>query len=291
MPTYSGELLSARVCLSHSVDPSIAEYFVDTSDLNDAFKLVMSLGSGSRIRVTKANLDFFLCLSRDFGNSDFYISLMEHFDDHFICSQMRDSTTLDLFSEYLIGRISSNFSELTWSEFDAIPVSVLFHILSRHLLKISSEDDLFSYISSHICSNPECSNFLQFIHFEYVSPKSICCFLSAVPDWIDRRLWESISHRLISPVRPVSHSKSHTEVKFPLTEAESIDGIISYITRKHGGNVHDKGIVTITSKSVFSNYAVRNAADLTSNSLFSSKNQPGLWVCWDFHEMRVCPTH
>jgi hypothetical protein len=30
-------------------------------------------------------------------------------------------------------------------------------------------------------------------------------------------------------------------------EARSLDGIISYLTRKHGGNVHDKGIVTITS--------------------------------------------
>jgi hypothetical protein len=63
--------------------------------------------------------------------------------------------------------------------------------------------------------------------------------------------------RPIRPVRispptpvPVSPSKSLTGVEFPLTEAKSVDGIISYLTRKHGGNVHDKGIVTIASKSV-----------------------------------------
>jgi hypothetical protein len=288
------EFLSARVRLSHSVDPSIAEYFVETSDFNDRFQFFMSLGSGSTIRVANANLDFFVCLSRELGNSDFYISLLEHFDNHFISSQIRDWIRLDLISEGLIGRISSNFYALTWSEFDAIPVSVLFHILPHHLLNITSEDDLFSYIASRICSDPEYSYLLQFVHFEYVSSECICSFLSALPDWIDRRLWASISRRLISAVRPVSHSKSHTEAEFPLKEARSKDGIISYLTRKHRGNVHDKGIVTITSKSVLNDdpkLALRNLADLTHDSCFQSKNEPDQWVCWDFHEMRVRPTH
>jgi hypothetical protein len=43
---------------------------------------------------------------------------------------------------------------------------------------------------------------------------------------------------------------SHVRLEFPLKEAKSVDGIISYLTRKHGGNVHGKGIATITSKSV-----------------------------------------
>jgi hypothetical protein len=67
--------------------------------------------------------------------------------------------------------------------------------------------------------------------------------------------------------------------------------------RKHGGNVHEKGIVTITSKS-FSDYddvewgdALKNVADLTSDRWFNSEDEPGQWVCWDFREMRVRPTH
>jgi hypothetical protein len=82
-------------------------------------------------------------------------------------------------------------------------------------------------------------------------------------------------------------------VEFPLKEAESLDGIMSYLTRKHGGNVHDKGIVTITSKSV-DNCDPRNLAypirSLTSQH-FQSKNEPDQWICWDFHKMCVCPTH
>jgi hypothetical protein len=82
--------------------------------------------------------------------------------------------------------------------------------------------------------------------------------------------------------------------RFPLQEAKPLDGIISYLTTKHRGNVHDEGIVTITSKSVVCDsprWAVRNAADFTSDLFFQSRDRPGQWVCWDFHEMRVRPTH
>jgi hypothetical protein len=83
-------------------------------------------------------------------------------------------------------------------------------------------------------------------------------------------------------------------VRRPLKEDKSLDGIIRYLTQKHGGNVHDKGIVTITTKSVngdYSMWAPRNVADLDSDEEFFSANEPGQWICWDFHEMRVRPTH
>jgi hypothetical protein len=288
------EFVSPRVCLSHFVDPSIAEYIVEAQDSKDEFHLFLSLGSGSTIAVTQANLNFFLSLSREFGNSNLYMSLLEYFESDFLCSQLHDSTTLDLFSEDLIGRISSKFYELIGSNLGGISVSVLFHILSHQLLMISSEDDLFSYISSRICTDPEYFDLLQFVRFEYLSAECFCCFLPALQDSIDRHLWESISRRLMPPVPPVSPSKSLTALEFPLTEAKSVDGIISYLTRRHGGNVYFKGIVNITSKSFEwhdDDHNLGNVADLTSDSYFLSEEEPRQWICWDFQDMRVRPTH
>jgi hypothetical protein len=71
-----GEFLSPRVCLSHSVDQSIAEYVVETPDLNDEFQLFISRGSGSTLPAIKANLESFICLSRELYNSNLYISLL-----------------------------------------------------------------------------------------------------------------------------------------------------------------------------------------------------------------------
>jgi hypothetical protein len=65
--------------------------------------------------------------------------------------------------------------------------------------------------------------------------------------------------------------KSLRKLDFPLKKANSLKGIISFLTEKHEVNVHEKGIVTITSKSVRgSNYALKAVADLTSASWFSS---------------------
>jgi hypothetical protein len=79
-----------------------------------------------------------------------------------------------------------------------------------------------------------------------------------------------------------------------LSNDKQLDGIISYLSRKYDKNVHDESIVTITASSVYQEgrlYAVRNLADLEPGCTtgFSSADQPGQWVCWDFHEMRVIP--
>jgi hypothetical protein len=87
---------------------------------------------------------------------------------------------------------------------------------------------------------------------------------------------------------------SHVGLEFPLKEAKSVDGIISCLTRKYNRNVHDTGIVTITSKSVRGDdprWGVRNVADLSDAEPFWSKDEPAQWICWDFHEIRVRPTH
>jgi hypothetical protein len=82
-------------------------------------------------------------------------------------------------------------------------------------------------------------------------------------------------------------------VEIPMKVANSLDGIISYLTKKHGGNVHEEGIVIMTSKSVDHDpeNALKNVVDFTSPAYFLSNKKPGQWVCWDFGEMRVSPTH
>jgi hypothetical protein len=83
-------------------------------------------------------------------------------------------------------------------------------------------------------------------------------------------------------------------ITFPMSEEKSLDGIICYLTEKQAGNVHQTGIVTMTSSSVLSNdarFRLENAADLTTQLGFRSKNAPGQWICWDFHQRRVRLTH
>jgi hypothetical protein len=97
--------------------------------------------------------------------------------------------------------------------------------------------------------------------------------------------------------KPSAVPKPASGVDLPLRKRNSLEGVIWYLTKKHGGNVSEKGIVAITSKSVHSSddwCALKNLADfadLSSNSAFLSADAPGQWVCWDFRGMIVRPTH
>jgi hypothetical protein len=99
----------------------------------------------------------------------------------------------------------------------------------------------------------------------------------------------------VSPCSTPEPKVAQGKVEIPMKEAGSVKGIISYLTTKHGGNVHEKHIVAITAKSVGCpddpRFAVQNVGDLTSDRWFMSDNEPDQWVCWDFGRMRIRPTH
>lgn len=108
--------------------------------------------------------------------------------------------------------------------------------------------------------------------------------------------WESSHIALRNSVLELNRAAERhwKRVECPFHAEDSLDGIITYLTEKQGGNVQETGIVTITSKSVNPDdprCAVATLADFRSDSHFKSQNEPGQWVCWDFHEMCVRLTH
>jgi predicted nucleic acid-binding Zn-ribbon protein len=95
------------------------------------------------------------------------------------------------------------------------------------------------------------------------------------------------SNPVLSPAAPARPQLIPFEC--PMSTSESFEGIISYLTGKHGGNVHDNGVVIITSKSMFSG-PVQKVADLSSATPFKSKSEAGQWLCWDFQQRQIRPT-
>jgi hypothetical protein len=88
--------------------------------------------------------------------------------------------------------------------------------------------------------------------------------------------------------------RHRSQVEIQMEEANSLVGIISYLRHKHGGNLHEKGIVTVTSTSVLDDdpdFGPENVAGAASDSWFFSRDDPGQWLCWDFGELRLRPTN
>jgi hypothetical protein len=69
------------------------------------------------------------------------------------------------------------------------------------------------------------------------------------------------------------------------------DGIISFLTLRHGGNVVDRGIVSVEVSSVRSTYPKRNAVDLNLRTMTATAYEPNSWICYDFKNMEVNVSH
>jgi hypothetical protein len=207
-----------------------------------------------------------------------------------VCSRMRNGHFCEFCIEEEIAFAASHFDELVFEELKNLDICIVDQILSSPRLRLKDEDSLFELICEFDCESPV---LFRHVLSDYLSCETMSVFLDLVcPPAPDPVMWSSLCRRLLLPVwRPPS--KLCGTVEILIKEAASLDGIMSYLTKKHGGNVAEKGIVRITAKSAAYDhpaYAVTNVADLTSDVCFWSKNEPDQWVCWDFGEMRVRPT-
>jgi hypothetical protein len=75
------------------------------------------------------------------------------------------------------------------------------------------------------------------------------------------------------------------------TSDGSEEGIISDLTPKHGWNVADRGIVAVSSSSYLPSCIARHAVDFRLKTYLRSDNPPNQWLCYDFKDRKVEPTH
>jgi hypothetical protein len=109
-------------------------------------------------------------------------------------------------------------------------------------------------------------------------------------------------HEIIAPIHStfpemkatVLLSRTHAMFphEFPLLSEKPLKGVIAHLTAEYKGNVHDRKVVVITSKSVHHlDYAPKFAADLKDDSRFKSLKGPNQWICYDFSPGRMKPTN
>jgi hypothetical protein len=115
-------------------------------------------------------------------------------------------------------------------------------------------------------------------------------------DFIDSSVWLSLGRRVVEGFSDenVNCRFLHAERTFS-PSSKSIDGMISYLTTKSGGNIHDKGLTEATASGIYKSspsYHPKNAIDLQNrSSCFESSGKPNSWICYDFKDMEVTPSH
>jgi hypothetical protein len=140
------------------------------------------------------------------------------------------------------------------------------------------------------------------MHFEYLSCESIRLFIDIIDESFDILtigLWVSVCRRFSLSVLPIHLNDRVAESFFsiahnyPFVDDSALDDIISYFTWKCGGYIGDRDIVSISASSVDNqtNNLLHSITDFEDRNYFYTNNEPISWVCYDFKNMHIKPTH
>jgi hypothetical protein len=147
---------------------------------------------------------------------------------------------------------------------------------------------------------------LEFIYFEMLNLSSMKRFTELDFEYfsgVNREIWERLCGRLVMELSQDSKeycnryrelSDRYVAASYQFNPNAPFKGIIWYLTTKHGGNVHDRGIIQVTQSSEydrFGSYAAKNCVDLNSSLFSLTSDQPNQWLSFDFKRMRVKATH
>jgi hypothetical protein len=183
-----------------------------------------------------------------------------------------------------------------------VPIETSSGIVFNFALQRKDEDCLYEMIYECFLRDSQYFPLFEHVRYEYLSNESMKSFIYLIDqsfDLLTFPIWQSLSRRLSLPVsidlsaeRFINQPDS-VSCHYSGSASDSLDGIISYLTKKKCGHVMDHDMISITASSVINDrfYPPRNLADFQNQAFFATDNVPNSWVCYDFKNMRINLTH
>jgi hypothetical protein len=305
-PICTAEFLSPAVGRLRQVDPTLFHYRVSTPDPLGFFDSFLALGRGDSLEVNDQNRSFVFSLARELKNSELYFAVLSQtdvpLDFENLNERMRGRSELGINCDQEIAFLASKFYECPESILLSMDVPCLSLALCHPGLKLASEDSLAGLIAQGLSRSSEYSDLLQYVQFDCLSAEAVSKLTASTADFLNMlnsNVWEKIRRRLSLPIEKIKSSQSPSPryvrpagIDVPFRQDAALDGIVAYLTRECGGNVHEREVVTISASSGRSGRdAPRNTADLTADSVFVSANTANQWLCYDFKNRRVLPSY
>jgi hypothetical protein len=302
-PSFIAEFLSPRVSRLRSVDPTFCEFVIDDEDSEDLFLNILSLASGTSLTITEVTYDSVKCICSKLWNRELFDLISPAFEGDLssanIISRLTFLTEMQQGCESELAFGSSHFWELLTGdnalELNKLNPDLVHQLISRPSLTLMNEDSLWEFITQ-FRQDSLFPSLLECIKFEYLSIESMTEFVQCVDSMnevLTPAVWAAIGRRLILPVLPTLPDNRFLASHFPYYEYRPFSGIIAFLTRKHGGNVHDLQVVKVSASSWSGNsvHPLKNIVDLATSAHAWTVSEPNQWMCWDFTKYHIQPTH
>jgi hypothetical protein len=296
--------LSPRIGRRLEVDSSVCSFSVATRDDNDDFRSFLTLGQGAPLRLSQSNIGFFASLFEELENTDLYYALLQFLDaeisptDAMLKLQARQTLGHDMKRE--IAFIASHLYEFPMATLVTLDYDTFHRVISHDSIRLKSEDFLYNLIELCVAKDETAFTLLEDVRFENLSQGAIVKFAKLAASLFDRMtasIWEQVSQRLVMS-GPVALSLDNRRVKlagvnYAFAQSDALNGIIAFLTRDGGGNVHDRNVVKIIALNQTRGDApAKEIANFQEQaSRYLSDHSSGGWVGYDFKDMVLVPTY
>jgi hypothetical protein len=298
-PWFLADFLSPKVGKLHSLDSYISELVIETEGAEPHFADFMSGCLSGHLVFGDSEQSIFALLARELGNFELYSSILSGGANAEMLSNLSSmdvrGSEVEIRSMEDIESFACHFHELPTWILDTISVDALAEILSHPKLQIKDEDSVLDYLSSHWNSNRAYFPLVEFVYFEFLSPGKVQEFVDASFGFfgdMNVGIWRSVASRLIHTVgvRKNPRCVNSGQIVIPFVP-ESNRGIIAYLKAQAGESIHEKNIVTVSARTFHTNFPPENLIKDNHQFYNSLSATPDQWVCFDFQERRIIPTH
>jgi hypothetical protein len=289
IPRFQASFFSPEIHRQLKNDPTLSQYIVEDVSANEScIHDLFELMNGKQIVVNSMNFDGLHRLAIALGHRELEGELVDivlsgtPLDISNIAFRwaMKCNYVRPILEE--VQFIASNIDEFSCKDLSAMKNDGLEAIFSSKWLNLPNEDWLVKMIRE---LGSEYLWLLRYVECKYLSREGVDEYLDMIdPASIDASLWQHICDRLRFGV------DGEESVDIIAYGSSSWSGILSHLKQICGGNIHQNGIVTITSSGNGSNSCYQVADEGWTGTWYSSHNVNS-WISFDFKEQSIAPTH
>ena len=196
--------------------------------------------------------------------------------------------------DYISSRITPKDSKFLIN----LPTDLLYCILNNEHFKHDNEDIVFDIINEHF-SKQNCNyhqyNIYEFYEHLKMNELSLNKFESMISKLNYSEMTQSLWTQLVdiilaSKSTNINSQKSNaSQFEYDGNPNHRFEGIIHHLQNNKNDNLHDLGIITVTSKTVYGSNYPKYVIDFNSNDYFSSSDDLD-WLKYDFKDKKIRPT-
>jgi hypothetical protein len=291
---FQAALISPQIANLLTNDPTFDEFSLKCSEPR-SLELIYELIIDSSMIVDKKNIEMFESLIEDLGNCELSEMIIKFVES---CESLNISNCISRLNKRLkhcivideeCDFIASHFSEFDLDGIRSLDFNILKDILHSDSFRIVNEDWLLQFLFDLGSSYSE---LIGSVRFEYLSSSSIDFFFehmnfSELTSEIWHQLWNRSCHRIVYYIKTFP---LHRFTDFVIQLRDSLwSGLICHLCKMFDGNVHEKGIVEITSSSTSRNKCWQ-IVNYDWNDYFYTHNEPNSWIQFDFKDRVVSLT-